>query len=251
MLIYDARRAFDFRYLYACSIVMVLLAGITSLDSVVQIMDQTDMLETGWALQFTIKILEQESMQFLVPILCTFPFASSFIDEWNSGMIRHVVSRIGKKQYLSSKAVTTACAGGTVLFAGGFLVFVVAQIIFARMERTLTDMKFYQEGLLELLCLLCRYFSAGAFWAEVSLAISACLNHRFMAGLSPFVIYFLLVIFYERYFSWCSVLYPREWIMPEQEWPLKQWSICLWLLFLAAVVGYIFCRIGERKLQNV
>lgn len=131
-----------------------------------------------------------------------------------------------------------------------FLLVIVA-VLFGGQEAKVDEFDALREVLIPYMKLLSRYFCVGALWAELGLLISTCLNHRLMAWLSPFIVYYLLIILCERYFPKCYVMYPGEWIAPTMQWPLEQWSICLWLLFLTAILGYVFYRTGERALQNV
>ena len=251
MLQYDVRRAFVFRYIYICPLVIAIIAWMTGLDSMLDILNQTSVLEAGWSIRFTMKVFEQINIQFILPVCAALPFSVQFVEEWKSGMIKNAVTRTNKRDYLLSKIVTTACSGGLVLsFSVLFLLGIVA-VLFGGQEAQFDEFEIFRELLIPYIQLLCRYFCVGALWAELGLLISACLNHRLMAWLSPFIVYYLLIILCERYFPQCYVMYPREWITPTMQWPLEQWGVCLWLLFLTATVGYGFYRVGERALQNV
>lgn len=249
MLEYDRRRAFSF--LWICPLFLMGTAFVTGSDLIAEVLEQTEGLNAGWTLEFVIKTLQHEGMQFTLPIFAVLPFSAGFVEEWKSGMIKNVIGRVRKKDYLCSKAVTAACAGGATLVMGVLLLLGVSWFLFGRLEREALEQEALRELLRRYMELLLRYFLNGALWAETGLLMSAWLNHRLMAWLSPFMIYYLLIIFYERYFSWCHIMYPREWIAARQEWPLEQWSLCLWLLFLTVMTGYLFYRTGERSLQNV
>lgn len=251
MLQYDMRRAFVFRYMYISPLVIAIIALVTGLDSVMEICSQTKALEAGWSIRFTMKVFEQNNIQFILPVCAALPFSVQFVEEWKSGMVKNAVARTTKKDYLRSKIVTAACSGGLALSISVLLLFGIVVVLFGGQEAKFSEFELFRELIVPYIQLVCRYFCVGAFWAELGLLVSTCLNHRLMAWLSPFIVYYLLIILCERYFPKCYVMYPREWIAPAMQWPLAQWGVCLWVLFLTAALGCWFYRAGERVLQNV
>ncbi|MCM1179337.1 MAG: hypothetical protein NC347_03710 [Clostridium sp.] len=251
MLKFDRQRAFSVYTIWVYPLILVSILFVTGFDSIVAIAKQTEPLQSGWTLEFVIKTLQQEGVQFALPVFAVLPFSSAFVDEWKSGMIKNIAGRIEKQEYLCSKATAVACAGGVTLALGALFFFGLSFFLFGRLEMGILEQETVKENLVCCIQLLFRYFLNGSLWAEVGLLVSSKLDSRLMAWLSPFMIYYLLIIFYERYFSWVHILYPREWIAAKQQWPLEQWSLCLWLLLLVYVTGCIFYRIGERILQNV
>jgi len=251
MLRYDTRRAFSFRWLYLGSFCIVILACISRLDVIREVWETVELLEPGWTMSFVIETLCGEILLFILPVLSTLPFSSSFIDEWKAGMTRQAVSRIEKRTYLRSKAIVTALSGGFILSVGSLCLLIVSMVVFLPIEQSVTDTVMDNKPVQSYIALFARYFVCGALWAETGLFFSTLFNHRFLAWLSPFMIYYLLIIFHERYFEWCFVLYPKEWLIPERQWGFDNWSICLWLLALTALAGWGFIKVGERRLASV
>ena len=70
----------------------------------------------------------------------------------------------------------------------------------------------------ELAALLLMLLFCGALWALVGMTLSALTDSRYIAYASPFVLFYLLVILYERYYDGLFVLYPREWLDPSPRW---------------------------------
>ncbi len=99
--------------------------------------------------------------------------------------------------------------------------------------------------------LLARYFCFGALGAVTGLWISTAINNRYMAWLSPFMAEYLLIIFCERYFTGCNLLYPKQWLDPSEIWPADTWSVCLWLLALTAFASWAFVESARRRLMYV
>lgn len=251
MLRYDTRRAFLLRWVYLGGLCIVILAYISRLDLICEVWEKGELLEHDWTLNFITETLCGESLLFVLPVLSTLPFSSSFIDEWKAGITHLAISRIEKHIYLRSKAIVTALSGGFILSAGILFLLIISMIVFLPVEQQqAADTVIGNKPLQSYIELFARYFVCGALWAEVGLFFSTLFNHRFLAWLSPFMIYYLLIIFHERYFEWCFVLYPKEWLIPEREWFFNNWSICLWLLVLTAFAGWGFVKIGGRRLVS-
>ena len=50
------------------------------------------------------------------------------------------------------------------------------------------------------------FFASGAFWSLTGMTFAALTNSKYMAYASPFVLFYLLIILYERYFDKLFVL---------------------------------------------
>lgn len=250
MLYYDTKRAFLLRYINIGVFCFLIMTFILRMDVIIKVFEEKKQLEHGWALTFVLETLMNESLLFFLPILSSLPYSTSFIDESKAGSTRLAISRVKKSAYLHSKALTCALSGSYILAAGVLSVLVVSLIIFAPMEQPIAENIENSQNLLFIKMLL-TYSISGALWAEVGLFFSTLLKHRLMAWLSPFMLYYLLIIFQERYFEWCYILYPKEWINPKNLWPMDNFSVSLWLLTLVLFVGYAFIKVGERRLKSV
>lgn len=251
ILSYDAKRAFSTKWLYLSMAVMILLAAFTRLDAIAEIIRKGESLEQGWTMNFIMETLTGDAMLFCLPVLCTLPFSASFIDEYKAGILRFSLSRVKRRTWIISKAVTAALSGGCMLTAGALGVLAACSIIFLRLEAPVGAGESVEPMVGPMLQLVIRYFCFGALGAVLGLYISAAVANRFMAWLAPFMAEYLLIIFYERYFPWCQLLYPKEWLKPSEQWPGQGWSVCLWLAALTVFVSWLFARLAERRLANV
>ena len=95
------------------------------------------------------------------------------------------------------------------------------------------------------------YFSSGCLWTAVGMLCSVFSASLPAACLSPFIVYYLLIILYERYFSYTEILYPKAWINPGKGWPLGGWSALLWTAELTVLISLLFLRAAERRLSRV
>lgn len=248
---YDRALAFRWRYMLGCAILFAIIAILSGMDGVVELIRKGEMAECGYSLKFVTEVLQKQSIQMLLPIFATIPFSVSFVEERKSNMVRNILVRTKKRDYLTSKAITVACAGGTLLVLMVLMFGLLSFVLFRGVEAPMEDVSYVQEMLHTFGVITIRYFLIGALWAEIGLVVSTWLNHRLMAYISPMLVYYLLVILCERYFTWCHIAYPSDWLNLEVSWPLKQWSLCLWLLFLIIVTVILFFRTGWQILTKM
>ena len=84
----------------------------------------------------------------------------------------------------------------------------------------------------------------------VGMALSTVMESKYIAYISPFIVYYLLVILYERYFPDAWLLYPRNWLDPEI-WPYGVGSAVVFLLELTFFSGLLFYFRGRRRLESL
>lgn len=252
MLLYDAKRAFSVKWIYIGVLLTVAITVFIRLDSIMEVVRNGEFLESGWTQEFLLDTLSDEAMLFFLPVLCSIPYSSSFTDELKSGITKFTFCRIKRMVYLRSKVVATALSGGCVLTVGALVVIMMANIIFLPLESmSVTEAEAVQEVANPYMRLLFRYFCFGVLGSVTGLWISTRVNNRFLAWTAPFMVEYLLIIFYERYFTWCIVLYPKEWLQPSENWPLDGLSAPLWMLCLSLFAAWAFIHSAERRLLYV
>ena len=72
-----------------------------------------------------------------------------------------------------------------------------------------------------------------------------------MAYASPFVIYYVLIILYERYFDGFYILYPKEWTAPSSSWMWGNVGVILMLSELIIIMGMVFGSVAKRRIAQV
>lgn len=251
MLRCDTGRAFSIGTFCMAGLVFLLVGGFSNLDKIQAVLENARPLEAGWTVTFVSETLKSEACLLLIPFFSALPFSASFVEEWQSGMIRLLAGRVDKGSYLFSKAVAAALAGGLILVFGALFLILGALLAFLPLEKGAAEPVLLEEGIRDLSMLVLRYFLCGALWAEVGLLCSAWLNHRYLAYLSPFMADYLLVILHERYVEGLTLLYPKEWILSDRQWPWDGWSLAAWLLALIALTGAAFITIGKERLKCV
>lgn len=251
MLAYDLKRAFTWNRFVFGAVFMIVLALLTRMDTIARIIREGQMLTGGWSVTFFEETLREDAFVFFLPVLCSLPYASAFVEEYQSGITKFSLSRVRQDRYLASKAAVTALAGGLIVIFGVLAIRAAVFCIFHPLENQMEEAEAAAETILAFLQILIRYFSFGSLGAITGLTVSTAVNNRYMAWLAPFMGEYLLIIFYERYFPGYPILYPKEWLEPSESWPFHGLGACIWMWILTLFGSWVFIHIARRKLEHV
>lgn len=158
-----------------------------------------------------------------VPVIAAFPYATAWLSEYKSGYIKAYLPRTGVTPYILGKFLACGISGGLLEFLGCGLYVLTGRAGTAEIR-------------------LLPVFFSGALWAVLAATLAAWSNNRYIAYGGAFVIYYLLVMLYERYFEGLYCLYPYEWLMPTHTWVLGEQGV---LLLLAGIILVLFCLYYE------
>ena len=95
------------------------------------------------------------------------------------------------------------------------------------------------------------FFFTGAFLSVLGMTFATLTNSKYMAYASPFVLYYVLIILYERYFDALYVLYPKEWLNPSDAWMWGDTGVALLMLELIIIVALCFGTAAKRRLAQI
>ncbi len=192
----------------------------------------------GFMVGLIIEILILDTQDFgsemyflLIPVVVAFPYATAWLNDYQSGYIKLYMYRTGIKAYIVGKFLATMLSGGIMLSLG----IVIAQWI----------------GGEKMVDTLVPVFASGCFWAALSTTLSAVTNSRYIAYGSGFVVYYLLIILYERYFPWLYCLYPEEWMAPKHIWVFDEYGVLVLLSGLCVILYLIFKSVVRRCIEGV
>ena len=130
---------------------------------------------------------------------------------------------------------------------GGLFSWGASALLFMPME------KYAQEGessVIEMLPVLGLLFLNGGFWSVVGMSMSTLMESKYISYATPFVLYYLLVILYERYFSDLFIIYPKTWTDPSA-WPFGCWGAAIFLLEMTLIFAILFAFRAGRRLQQL
>lgn len=199
--------------------------------------------------------MQADTMKFLLPLLCALPYAFRFGEDLRCGVIRLILVRSSRQAYLRRTIVYGAIAGGLLVLAGMLLSIGISFPVLFLIHNAHNSQPWLPGEWTTVLPALIRtgllYFSSGCLWTAVGMLCSVFSASLPAACLSPFIVYYLLIILYERYFSYTEILYPKAWISPGKGWPLGGWSALLWTAELTVLISLLFLRAAERRLSRV
>lgn len=236
-------------YIGILSATVVLL--LSTVQDVLLAFRSEELLQNGFHHTCIMNALKSDAMTLALPIIAALPFTSSFIDDIKSGFVKEYLPRTTKSGYLLGKIFGSLVSGGLAVSLGVLLGYAVAALVFSPMEVALEPGAAARPYFEELMGKALLFFCSGAFWSLVGLTLATLTNSKYMAYASPFVLYYVLIILYERYFDTLYVLYPQEWTNPSAFWMWGNAGVVLLLLELSIIFGLLFFHAAKRRLEQI
>ena len=150
-----------------------------------------------------------------IPIAAAFAAGDKTERELRSRFALFSYSRSGKRNYLLGKAAGAVVSGGlTVLLA--WLILLAVFLISVGNAVEMGDIQLYTPTFLAteiLVSLLCGFLN-GALWAVVGSLAAVVTHNHYLAFAVPFILYYVLSVFQERYYRGLTFLSPRYWASP-------------------------------------
>lgn len=233
-----------------CVVFIILLSSLRDMLSAFR---SIELLSYGFHDMLIERALTSDAMALALPILCALPFTASVVEDIKSGFIKAYLHRTTIGGYLWGKSLACAISGGLVLTLGIFVSYIICALTFLPMEAASILVKDAEAPAYfgQLMGNILLFFASGAFWSMVGLTFATLSNSKYMAYASPFVIYYVLVILYERYLDKLYVLYPKEWINPSNTWMFGSVGVVLLLLELTVIMGLCFATAAKRRLAQI
>jgi len=230
---------------------MVLMITIASLNSIVAQLTNGGTLTNGYHGKLILDALTSQDVTLALPILCTLPYASAFVEDIKSGFIKQYLPRAKVMPYIKGKLIACGLSGGLVLFLGIVICYGLFALIFTPMELALVKNQVAKPYFAQVLMNGATLFLSGVLWSLVGFTFAAYTMSKYMAYASPFILYYVLIILHERYFEKLYVFYPKEWLFPTGVWAFGSIGVILLLVELTTVICFAFVLIAKRRLSNV
>ena len=209
------------------------------------------LLANGFHASLVFQALSSDAFTLALPILCTLPYTTSFVDDVKSGFIKEYLPRTNSKSYLISKIIACAASGGAVLALGVAFAYAMSALTFLPMEAALKPGEGSTDYLSQIVGKVLISMFSGALWSILGMTFAAMTNSRFMAYASPFVVYYVLIILHERYFPDFFVLYPKEWLNPQSNWMFGDWGVVMLVMELLILASILFYLVGRKRLESI
>lgn len=221
---------------------------LSSSENVLKAFRLTGLAENGVHAEIILKALQSDTICLTLPVLCALPYTASFIDEMRSGYIKSTLIRTDIGSYIKGKIIGNAFAGALTLFLGILLAYAVSLLAFLPLEAAPAQ-ETHADFFADVLGKAILFAFSGAFWATVGMTVAAITNNKYMAFASPFIIFYLLIIIYERYFDTLYVLYPKEWLNPSDFWVWGNIGVMLLLVTFTMVVALVFSVVARKRIE--
>ena len=155
----------------------------------------------------------------LLPILASIPYADSLCAERVNGYSRNVIMKVGRKIYLTSKAIAAFLTGALAVFLPLCFNFVLTACVvpaiqptriygqyYANTSGSMWSVLFYRHPLIfVILYLLLDMFFGGVF-AMMSLAVGAFVSRRIVAIAIPYI----LILSLKYLMNFTLYLFPKD-----------------------------------------
>lgn len=205
-------------------------------------------MTAGSFLKFYQNALQAQTLLFLIPIVSVLPMGASYVREVSSGFLKLYITRISRMRYVRRKILQLYGGGFLPFFLGGLCAMLICFAVIYPFE--------YQGGLsgedfLNVLLMLLRISLIGGTIAEISGFFAAVFQNYYMAYGLPFVIYYMLIILKERYLPDMYAMYPKEWIICEQDWGMEGAGIWVFLILLSIAAVLLHGLALHERLQEI
>ena len=240
------RRCFDARFLSAVAATIGVIFS-TFLQPLLQNFQQVGLLSTGYHNELIIIALSSKALASFIPVFAALPSSSRYLEDIKSKFAHFMVLREDYSRYLMSQCLACWGCGGCAILLGGLAAWGITALVFSPLEQVVKN---YVSVAPQIASQLALVFLNGGLWAVVGMALSTVMESKYIAYISPFIVYYLLVILYERYFPDAWLLYPENWLNPEI-WPFGVGSAAVFLLELTFFAGLLFFIRGKRRLESL
>lgn len=234
--------------IFRCIVVslgMTILVFLGSTEALIRTFGHSGLLPSGYVGTFTSNALSEDAVVALTPVLAVIPFSGVYVDDLKSKFARFLLLRSSYFDYLVSRIlIAFFCGGGCIAFGCLTAWGISALLFFPTQLAGEADWVVVNLVVHKLILLFCN----GGLWSVVGMALSTVMESKYIAYISPFIVYYLLVILYERYFPDAWLLYPRNWLDPEI-WPYGVGSAVVFLFELTFFSGLLFYFRGKRRLE--
>ena len=205
-------------------------------------------IRVGFHIELLTEGFHSDSLSLFLPFLAALPFGGCFVDDLKSKFARFFLIRSSYHTYIISRIIVGFLAGGLAILSGALIAWGTTAAVLIPIEREIEGMEPVAiDGLIEICFLL---FVNGGFWSVVGMAMSTLMESKYISYATPFVLYYLLVILYERYFSDLFIIYPKIWTAPDA-WPFGCWGAVIFLLEMTLIFAILFAFRAGRRLQQL
>mgnify|MGYP005830114569 CR=1 FL=1 len=200
---------------------------------------------------------ETQLLYFLLPILSSIPYSSSYLLDEKTGFIKNIYTRTTKRNYLISKFISNFMVGGMAFFLPIIINLVIVSLILPSVQPEIVDgvtsidytsmwaELFYSNPYIYIFSYAVLNFLFGGLFATIGLACSVFVNRIFVLILCPFILY--LFLFFAFQLTGNPALIPFKYLIPGQPVSGITLNIILIQFFALLIISIIVFFGGIRK----
>lgn len=233
---------------FLCGVVLIVLVAIVSNKEMLQKILEVGYSpeEPGWFVAYLYFSQGANTLLF-IPIAVTLAAGERAEEELHSRFSYFYSIRTGKKEYLVGKAMGLGISGGLMICLAMVILLIVSIVGFGRIPAS-QGAEYPMTGLVgKIIGDFFRLFLDGAFWALVGGVSAVVTKNRYMAYTVPFILYYVMMVFQERYYQRIFFLNPKYWANPSHYGNLG--CICILLVLSLLIEGLLILAI-KRRLEH-
>lgn len=240
------RRGLGLRF-FVAAVAAMGLCFVSFLQPLLLALRQGGRFYQGYHNELITQAFSSDGLASFLPVLAAIPLSAGYLEDVKSKFARFYLIRGSYHSYLFSHCVACWLCGGGAVALGCGTAWGLTTLLLTPMEQVMENYGSITPKIAAQLTLL---MLNGGLWAMVGMALSTVMESSYIAYVSPFIVYYLLVILCQRYFPDAWPLYPRNWLDSEI-WPYGVSSAWWFLLELTALTGLLFFQRGKRRLESL
>lgn len=235
------------RILLVSSLMSLVIMSVL-VDSAVHTYRDGELLKKSFHIKILVDGIRSNTVHSFLPILAVLPCSGIYVDDLKSRFDRFILIRSSCYTYIASRIIVAFLAGGLAILFGVLLAWGTIAAVLAPVEQVIEGVENVSTDEVFDLCIL--LFINGGFWSITGMALSSLMESKYISYASPFVIYYLLVILYERYLPDAVLLYPLNWTNPDV-WPFGALGAVIFLLKLTTICGIVFIMRARKRMREL
>ena len=193
-------------------------------------------------------VIHSELFLMAIPLVSSLAYGAAFSDELKYRFALAGLVRTGWRRYLSSKVIVTALSGGLIVLFGVLLLLAgITLVVFLDPKQGIFMKTEIFPHLTEVAGWIVLTCFSGSLWALLGGFFAAVMKNKYMVYTTPFILYYVLNAFQERYYSSLYILNPREWAAPRV---IQIWEAGLMVSVVGFAAAAAFVITMERRLKD-
>lgn len=137
------------------------------------------------------------TLGLLSPLFATIPFATSYIEEDETGFSNNMIIRIGKTKYISIKFIVNALSSSLILFFTTFVYYLILIKIYGVSFNDIVSLNyqveplFYNSQFAYLMLEISGIFFIGIIFSTMAMSFSALIKNKYIISLIPICWYLI------------------------------------------------------------